>query len=265
MPERLPGLVDSHCHLQNEAFDADRDAVIDRARRAGLARILVPGYDLASSEAALALLDRHPDLLDAAVGIHPHYAAGAGEQDWARLEALAADPRVVAVGEIGLDFHRNLSPPDAQRDALARQLDLAESLGKPVIVHDREAHREVTETLLAWPGSGRGPKGILHCFSGDAEMACTLAADGFLVSFALPVTFSSARGPRDAVAQLDDETILVETDSPWLAPGGGDKRNEPTTALRVAAEVARLRGGGVTEAAASVSRAYARLVGGQVA
>jgi TatD DNase family protein len=258
-------LVDSHCHLQNEAFDADREAVIAHAQAAGIRRILVPGYDLPSSEAAIELARRHPELIDAAVGVHPHYAASMDSAAWAQLEALATQPGVKAIGEIGLDFFRDLSPRSVQLEALHGQLDLAVRLGMPVIVHDRDAHAEVTSALLGWPGPNREAKGVLHCFSGDAEMAMRLSAAGFLVSFALPVTFSSARGPRAAAAALANDAFLVETDSPWLAPGGGGARNEPTTALRVAAELARLRGTSAEAVAASVARAYARLVGGQVA
>jgi TatD DNase family protein len=239
--------------------------VIGRARDAGLRRILVPGYDLASSEAAITLAERHPDFIDVAVGVHPHYAGTATETTWERLEVLAKHPRVVAVGEIGLDYFRNLAPRDAQRDALERQLALANSRILPVIIHDRDAHADVTAALLAWEGRGPEPRGILHCFSGDAAMAQTLAAAGFLVSFALPVTFSSAVGPRAAAEALPDGSFLVETDSPWLAPGGAGQRNEPTTTLRVAVELARLRQTTPEHIAEAVSRAYARLVGGQVA
>jgi len=172
-------------------------------------------------------------------------------------------PRVVAVGEIGLDFHRNLSPRLAQQAALARQLEMAAAVGKPVLVHDRDAHEAVRAQLLAWPGpSGRPLRGVLHCFSGDAALAIELAAAGYLISFALPVSFSSAGGPRAAAATLPEGSYLVETDSPWLAPGGGGQRNEPTTALRVAAELAQLRGTTPEAIAASASDAYRALVGG---
>ncbi|MGI8870995.1 MAG: TatD family hydrolase [Candidatus Limnocylindria bacterium] len=260
VPQALPGLVDSHCHLQHEAFDADRGAVLDRARAAGMVRLLVPGYDRRSSEAALELAVAHPDLLDAAVGIHPHHAAGAAEADWRAVERLAAEAQVVAVGEIGLDFYRNLSAPAAQRDAFERQLALAVSVEKPVLVHDRDAHEEVTATLLATdrprPVQVRG---VLHCFSGDAAMALRLAAAGFLVSFALPLSFRSAQGPRAAARALPSGTFLIETDAPWLAPGAG-RRNEPTTALRVAAELAALRGVTVEDIAAQVGRTYRALL-----
>ena len=259
----MPGLVDSHCHLQDPAFDADREAVIARAVETGIARMLVPGYDLPSSRAAVALAGQHPGLIDAAVGVHPHFSAAPTAADWAELATLAADPRVVALGEIGLDFHRYRSPRDAQRAALDRQLAIAASVGKPVLVHDRDAHEEVRTALLAWAGPGAGrPRGVLHCFSGDASFAQDLAAGGYLISFALPVSFSSAEGPRSAAAALPEGTYLVETDSPWLAPGGGEQRNEPTTALRVAAELARLRGTSPEAIALAVADAYRRLVSG---
>jgi TatD DNase family protein len=201
-----------------------------------------------------------------AVGIHPHHVAEADESTWQRLEQLAADPRVAAIGEIGLDFFRNLSPPDVQRHAFARQLELAVRVDKPVLVHDRDAHKAVTDALVAWVESGDTaspasdpPKGILHCFSGDAAMAARLAARGFLVSFALPVSFRSAAGPRAAAPELRDEAILVETDAPWLSPGA-DGRNEPTTALSVAFELARLRGTSPEAIARAANANLARLL-----
>jgi TatD DNase family protein len=222
----------------------------------------VPGYDLPSSERAVALAADLPELLHAAVGIHPHYAASVSERDWQHLEALAADPTVAAIGEIGLDFFRNLAPRQAQQAALERQLELASRVRKPVLVHDREAHVEIATALLAWGGPDRELRGVLHCFSGDAPMALRLAGAGYLISFALPVTFSSAHGPRAAAAALREGQFLVETDAPWLAPGGGSQRNEPTTVLRVAAELARLRSTTPEAISGDVRRAYDRLVGG---
>jgi TatD DNase family protein len=234
-----------------------------RAVEAGIERILVPGYDLRSSRAAVALAGAHPELIDAAVGVHPHFSAAPTSDEWDELAALAADLRVVAIGEIGLDFHRDLSPREAQRAALARQLAIAAEIGKPVLVHDREAHDEVRRALLDWTGpAGRPLRGVLHCFSGDAELASDLAAGGYLISFALPVSFTSARGPRAAASALPEGTYLVETDSPWLAPGGGDQRNEPTTTLRVAAELGRLRGTTPEAIASATAAAYRSLVGG---
>lgn len=234
--------------------------MIQRAIEAGIELILVPGWDLASSEAALALAAQHPQLIHAAVGIHPHDAASMDEPAWRRLEALARDPGVRAIGEIGLDFFRNLSPPEAQREALHRQLSLAAGLGLPVLVHDRDAHEEVAEALLAWDGRGGSMhRGVLHAFSGDAAMAQRLSAAGFLISFALPVAFRSATGPRDAAATLDPGRFLVETDSPYLGPDR-DRRNEPTTSLRVVGELARIRGVAAPELVMPIRGAHNALV-----
>jgi TatD DNase family protein len=256
----LRGLVDSHCHLQDAAFDEDRDEVLARAVADGIDQLLVPGYDLASSRAAVALARRHPEIR-AAVGIHPHFAAETGDLAWDELADLAAQPEVVAVGEIGLDYFRNLSPPDVQRAAFDRQLTLAAELGMPVLVHDRDSHADIRRSLLAWAGPGREPRGVLHAFSGDAPMAEELTAAGFLVSFALPLTFRSAAGPRAAAAAIGPGTFLTETDSPWLAPQGRGARNEPTTVLRVLAELARLRQEPAEAVAQQVAEAYRGLIG----
>lgn len=235
--------------------------MLDRAREAGIERILVPGWDLASSEAAVALAARHPDLVQAAVGIHPHDAAAMDERSWERLEQLAVEPGVRAIGEIGLDHFRDLSPRDVQRDAFDRQLDLATRLGMPVLVHDRDAHAEVEAALLGWSGRpGSDARGVLHAFSGDAGMAERLSGAGFLVSFALPVAFRSAVGPRAAAAALEAGRFLVETDAPYLGPDR-ERRNEPTTALRVIAELGRLRAEHAVSLVAPVRAAYEALVG----
>jgi TatD DNase family protein len=235
--------------------------VLARARLAGLERLLVPGYDVASSRAAVALAEAEPDL-DAAVGVHPHHAAATDEAGWGELAALAGRVDVVAVGEIGLDFHRNLSPPDVQRAGFARQLALAADLDLPVIVHDRDAHDEIRSALLAWRGRSRhAVRGVLHAFSGDLAMAQELTAAGFVVSFALPLAFRSAAGPRAAAAAIPEDRMLVETDAPWLAPGGAGMRNEPTTTLRVAAELARLRGITPESVAAATRSTYRALTG----
>ncbi len=237
--------------------------MLEQARAAGVVRILVPGWDRASSEAALELAARHPDLLHAAVGIHPHYVAAATDDDWDAIENLAQEPAVRAVGEIGLDFFRNLSPPDIQRRALGRQLTLAAALGKPVIVHDRDAHAEVTAALLDHALPGRGASavpGMVHAFSGDAIMATSLAGAGYLISFALPVTFRANHGPRAAAAALSATHLLVETDSPYLGIER-DQRNEPTTVLRTASALARLRNETSEAVAAAANVAYGRLIG----
>lgn len=254
-------MVDSHAHLQHARFDGLREAVIERAVEAGIERILVPGWDVASSEAALELAARHAPLVQAAVGVHPHDAAAMDETGWARLELLAADAGTSAVGEIGLDHFRNLSPPDVQLDAFRRQLDLARRMDLPVLVHDREAHGPVTDELLA-AAEGRHddrPRGVLHAFSGDAGMAKRLVDAGYLVSFALPVAFRSATGPRGAVPDLPDGSFLVETDAPYLGPDR-ERINEPATVLRVVGELARLRGADPAELVAPIRATYERLL-----
>ncbi|MDQ2673663.1 MAG: TatD family hydrolase [Chloroflexota bacterium] len=233
---------------------------MERAREAGIERILVPGWDLASSEAALELATRHPEILHAAVGIHPHDASAIDEAGWARLEGLAKDPASVAIGEIGLDYHRLLSPAGVQRAAFERQLALAERLGRPVLVHDREAHGDVEAALLAWTGrSASTARGVLHAYSGDGAMAARLSAAGYLISFALPVAFRTAVGPREAATTLDEGRFLVETDSPYLGPDR-ERVNEPTTALRVIAELARIRAVAADELVEPVHRAFRALV-----
>jgi TatD DNase family protein len=235
--------------------------VLERAVAAGIERLLVPGWDLASSLAALELAERHAPLIRAAVGVHPHYAAATDEGSWQEVDALVADPRCSAAGEIGLDFFRNLSPPDVQRAAMARQLATASRHGLPVLVHDRDAHEEVTALLLAWDGrTDDAARGVLHAFSGDALMAEALTAGGFLVSFALPLAFRSAAGPRAAAPRLPAGSYLVETDAPYLGPDR-DGRNEPATVLRVAAELAGLRGMEPGAIARDVRGAFDRLVG----
>ena len=220
----------------------------------------MPGWGLPSSEAALELAARHAPLIQAAVGLHPHYAAAADERTWHDLETLTGDARCAAVGEIGLDYFRNISPPDEQRAAFERQLQLAADRSLPVLVHDREAHEDVTSTLSRWPGrTSSGVRGALHAFSGDAAMAVALTAHGYLVSFALPLSFRSAVGPRSAAAVIPAETYLVETDAPYLGPDR-DGRNEPTTTLRVATELAGLRVIEPQAIADDVRKAYERLV-----
>ena len=157
------------------------------------------------------LAERHAPLVQGAVGLHPHYAAAADEGTWRELEGLLGDPRCAAAGEIGLDFFRNLSPPDVQRAAFERQLGMAAERDLPVLVHDRDAHDEVTAALSRWPGrrASGAARGVLHAFSGDAAMAATLTGRGFLVSFALPVSFRSAVGPRSAAAAIPAESYLA--------------------------------------------------------
>lgn len=230
-------LVDSHAHLEARQFAADREAVIARAVAAGVTRIVNAGASLPASEASIALAEAHETIYPA-VGIHPHDAKTLTETTWEALQALARRSDVVAIGEIGLDFFYNLSAREQQVDAFRRQLALARALGKPVIIHDRDAHAE-TLAILRELGPYRG---VLHCFSGDVAMAEAVLDLGYHIGVAGPVTFRNARVLPDIVRRLPLDRLLLETDAPYLAPHPHrGKRNEPAYVRYVAERVAELR------------------------
>ena len=240
-------LVDTHAHLDFSKFDADRTAVIERARAAGVAAIVNVGTDLHSSRLAVELAEQYGSVY-AAVGMHPHGAKGLDGATLAGLRELAQKPRVVAVGEIGLDYYRDLSPRDVQRRAFRAQLAWAAKLGKPVIIHDRDAHDEVLSALTKWAaGLGNstlaGRRGVLHTFSGDLEMAKRAIDLGFYISISGPVTYRNPRQLPDVVRALPLDRLLVETDCPYLAPEPyRGKRNEPAYTRLVAERMAELKG-----------------------
>lgn len=210
--ETLTGIFDSHAHYDDPAFDPDREEVLAAIRRSGVETVLTIGADLDSSRAALALAERH-SFLWAAVGVHPH---GAGELpgDWLeQLESLAASPRVLAIGEIGYDYHYDLQWKEAQKAAFRAQLELAARLDLPVIIHDREAHGDTMDLLREYR-----PRGVVHCFSGSAQMAREVVALGMFVGFTGVVTFKNARRALEAAAVVPLDRLLVETDCPYMAP-----------------------------------------------
>jgi TatD DNase family protein len=224
-------LVDSHCHLQADRFEADLDLVIGGARLAGVERILVPGWDIASCHGALQLAERF-SWLDAAVGVHPHDADNVDEGGWAEVVALAADPRVVAIGETGLDYDRVFSPILAQLANLRRNLRLAAETGKPAILHCRsaEGRRDAQDALLAeLRAFGSAPPPILiHSFSGPRDYAEEMLGLGAAVSFSALVFRPGEEVSADVVRMVPQDRILVETDSPFLSPPGAPRRrNEP--------------------------------------
>ncbi|ABC77143.1 TatD family hydrolase [Syntrophus aciditrophicus] len=228
-------MIDSHAHLELPEFDSDRDEVIARAKEAGVDAIVTIGIDLDDCLKAVEIADRY-DMVYAAVGIHPHEVKVIDRQTYDRMRDLAARPKVVAYGEIGLDFFRNLSPRDVQIRRFGEQLELAQDLNLPVIIHDREAHRETLEILSSWKGQRRG---IIHCFSGDYAMARKCLDLGFYISIPGTVTFTKADTLRDVVRRVPAESLLVETDAPFLTPEPHrGKRNESAyvkyTAMRVA-------------------------------
>lgn len=253
-------LTDSHCHLDDRQFDQDRERVIERALQAGVRRILAIGTgdgppDL---EAAIRLAERYAPIL-ASVGIHPHDAAKAAPADFDHLRALLRHPRVVAVGEIGLDYHYDFSPRERQREVFLEQLRLAAEFGKPVIIHTREAWED-TMTMLEQHARPAGLKGIMHCFSGGSEEARRALDLGFFLSFAGIVTFPKAVRVREAARLAPLERLLIETDAPYLAPvPHRGKRNEPAWVVETARRLAELRGEPLERLAAETSRNFERL------
>lgn len=232
-------LVDTHAHLDSGQFRADLDAVLERAAAAGVGAILTVGCDLESSRASVELAERCPQVW-ASVGIHPHDAAGVDQAALDELRCLATHPRVVAIGETGLDFFRDRAPRDAQRTAFRAQIRLARELGKPLIIHDRDAHAEVLAILREEEAGTVG--GVMHCFSGDLELARACIELGFLISFAGPLTYPNSALPAVAEA-LPVDVMLVETDCPYLPPQPWrGKRCEPAQVRATAEALAKIKG-----------------------
>lgn len=253
-------LADSHCHLDDRQFDKDREAVIGRAISAGVELMLSVGSgdgppDL---EAGIRMAEAHPAVY-ATVGVHPHDARKVDESTYRRLAGLLRHPRVVALGEIGLDYHYDNSPRETQREVFAAQLRLAREAGKPIVIHTREAWED-TWSLLEEHWGAEGPGGIMHCFSGGPGEAERSLAMGFYVSFTGIVTFPKADLVRDAARLVPLGRLLVETDAPYLAPVPYyRKRNEPAYVVETARALARIRGESFEELAAATTANFRRL------
>lgn len=232
-------LFDSHAHVDDSRFDEDRNEVIKRAAEAGLVGILNAGACMESSARSIALAQEH-DMVYAAVGIHPHDAKEAKDHDYEQLAVWSSLAKVVAIGEIGLDYYYDMSPRDVQQQVFVRHIDVARQMGKPIIIHDRDAHGDVMTILKK---EAKGLTGVLHCFSGSLEMAKEVIKMGFYVSFAGPVTYAKDGKLKEVAAAVPLERILVETDCPYLTPQPyRGRRNEPAHVKFTAEEVARVRG-----------------------
>lgn len=248
-------LVDSHVHLDDPKFDPDRDAVMERARAAGVERMMAIGTgggppDL---EAALRQTERYP-FLYATVGVHPHDAAKTSEGTFARLRELAAHPKVLAIGEIGLDYHYDFSPRPVQRSVFERQLEIAAGAAKPVVIHTREAWED---TLALVAGAGRPVPGILHCFTGDEWQAREALDRGFYLAFGGVLTFPKSDAVRQAARIAPEDRLLIETDCPYLAPvPHRGKRNEPAFVVEVVRRLAEIRGRPAEEMAEITTRNF---------
>ena len=233
-------LFDSHCHLDDERFDADRAETIDRVQAGGVQRCVCVGSDLPSSKRCIALADAY-DFIYAAAGVHPHEAKDAPADYLDRLKALLAHPKVVALGEIGLDYYYDLSPRDTQRRVMEEQIDLALETDMPVIFHIRDAHGEMLERLKT--RGGRLPAGVIHCCSASAEVVREYLKMGFYISFAGPITFKNAAAPVAASQAVPLDRLLIETDSPYLTPVPlRGRRNEPTYVRYVLEKQAEIHG-----------------------
>lgn len=233
-----PRWYDSHCHVSSERFDEDRALVVARAREAGVALMIDIGCEQESWQGSLALARAEDDVV-CALGIHPHEAKTWSPELAEQLTALAAEPEVVAVGEMGLDFHYDHSPRDTQRAVFREQLALSVRLGMPAVLHIRDAHEEAAAIIAEQPAA----RGIIHCFTGGPADAERYLAQGFFISFSGIVTFKKAEDNRAAALMVPTDRILVETDAPYLAPAPKrGKRCEPAFVARTGAFLAELRG-----------------------
>jgi TatD DNase family protein len=241
-------LTDTHCHLDFNRFDEDRLLVLDRSWEAGVVRVLNPGIDLDSSRAAVQLAETN-DQVYAAVGVHPNSALAWNENTLRELRALAKHPKVVAIGEIGLDYYRDRAPRELQEQVFLTQLDLAASLQLPVVIHNRQATSEMLEILVEWQAKmvSKGLSlaerpGVLHSYSDEVEPALKAIEHNFFIGFTGPVTFQNARDLQKVAATLPIQHILIETDAPFLTPHPyRGKRNEPARVLLIAEKIAELK------------------------
>jgi TatD DNase family protein len=240
----MPTLIDTHCHVDLGRYDEDRPAVIERAAEAGVTRIINPGLDLANCRTVLQLADSYAGLY-AAVGVHPNSSADFAESMLDDLAEMAEHPKVVAIGEIGLDYHWDESPKETQFRAFRAQLDLAARLELPVIIHNREASEDVIDILETWasdlPAALQTRPGVMHSFDAPAEVAQRALAIGFYIGFTGPITYKKNDELRRIAASVPLDRILVETDGPFLPPQAyRGKRNEPAYIPHMVARLASL-------------------------
>lgn len=239
-------LVDCHAHLHDPGFDSDRTEVLARAAAAGVSAIITAGTDVATSAAAVALAEHEPSVW-ATVGIHPHEAAVTTSEDLIRLEALAGSERVVAIGEIGLDYHYDHSPHAIQRARFEEQLELAGELGLPVVVHSRDADEDTFDILASWSSRQKAraavpPFGLMHCYSYGRDRIDAYQSLEFFLSVPGIVTYPKADLSQGAAAAIDLDSLVIETDCPYLAPQSRrGRRNEPYLVRETAIKVAELR------------------------
>ena len=251
-------LVDSHCHLDFPDFADDLDGIVARARAAGVGRLVSISTRVKKHDALLAIAQRFPDVF-CSVGTHPHHAQEEPDVTAADLAARAAHPKVVAIGEAGLDYHYDFSPRDEQERGFRTHIAAARETGLPLVIHTREADDDTAAILEQETGKGAFPA-VLHCFTGGRELAMRAVALGLFVSFTGIITFKNSGALRDIAAELPADRILVETDAPYLAPGKyRGKRNEPSYVVETAKTLAELRGVSPDEIAHATTENFFRL------
>jgi TatD DNase family protein len=254
-------LIDSHCHLDSAEFNEDREAVIERALAAGVEHMMAigTGNGPPDLEAGVRLADKYPSFY-ATAGVHPHDAAKAGPGDFRRLADLLTHPKVLAVGEIGLDYHYDFSPREVQKSAFIEQMAIAAQAKRPIVIHTREAWDD-TLALIEQYWTPHGIGGIMHCFSGGPEEARRALDLGFYLSFGGIVTFPKALAVQDAAKSAPRDRILIETDAPYLAPvPKRGKRNEPALMIHSAHKLAELRGESYEELCNATTENFRRLL-----
>ncbi|GEO26361.1 hydrolase TatD [Alicyclobacillus acidoterrestris] len=245
-------LFDTHCHLMDDQFADDLAAVLERAHSAGVSYVVVPAVDVQSARRAIAIAEQHEGVY-AAVGIHPEAAKDVPASDFDEVERLALHEKVVAIGEIGLDYYWDAAPRPEQAAVLRRQIEIAKRVKQPVIIHNRESTQDIVQLLQDSGVDEVG--GVMHCFNETLDVAKACMALGFYISFGGPVTFKKAEDVRQVAAQIPDDRLLVETDSPYLSPHPfRGKRNEPARVRLVAEQVAQVRGVGVDTIAALTTK-----------
>ena len=233
-------LIDTHAHLDDEKFTEDQSEVIQRAFETGVKTIINIGYDRNTIQSTLQLIDQY-DFIYGVIGWHPNNAHEMTEEDFGWLEEQLHHPKIVGIGEIGLDYYWDFAPKDVQQEIFRKQIQLAKKVNLPIVIHDRDAHHDVCQIIKEEGVKGIG--GIMHSFSGSLEMAIECIEQGFYISFSGPITFKNAKKPKEVASQIPLERILIETDSPYLTPEPyRGKRNESSYVRYVAEKIAELRG-----------------------
>lgn len=252
-------LIDSHAHLDGESFDEDRAELIEELKSSGVEFVINPGANMKSSRAVVKLVADYP-MIYGAVGVHPHDTVDMVDQDLEELERLSKAEKIVAIGEIGLDYYYEHSPREVQKQRFREQIALAKKVKLPIIVHERDAAQDVFD-IISSEADGE-LRGVIHCYSGSFELAKEYIKLGFYISFAGPVTFKNAKKPKEVAAQIPLDSLLIETDSPYMTPVPyRGKRNNPSYVRYIAETIAELKGISYEEVARKTNENAKRLFG----